>query len=180
MLKLIQQKYEFSDYQIAVLKFFLLRFSAEVSKLLIIGALFIDNIPLYLFAIVLLQLLRSSSGGLHCKTYWGCFLLSLIFMILAIEFLPQYRISKFFQLIILLVCIMLSHYIGPVTSDLHPVLSQEICEKLKLKNFFVIFIFSVFLFIVPDNQYLTTGFWVIILNTIQLVLAKIFKKEVSQ
>ncbi len=180
MFKIIQAKYDFTDYQMAQLRYFFLTITAEISKLLIMGIYFRNDFPIYIGAIMLLHLLRSSSGGIHCKTYWGCFFLSFIFMFLAIDVLPHFSVNRFFQLVALLICIMLSHHIGPITSKLHPVLSEQMCQKLKLKNFFVIFIFAIFLFIIPANRFLCTGFWIIILNTLQLTIAKICTKEVQQ
>lgn len=176
MFKLIQTKYEFTDYQIAQLKFFFLTVAAEASKLLIMGFIFRENLLLYIWSIFILQLVRSACGGLHCKTYWGCFFLSLIYMFLAIEILPQIYMVKFLQMLFLLVCIVVTYHVGPITSAKHPTLSDEVCHKLKIKFYSVIFVFYILLFVMPENRYVTTGFWVIILNTLQLITAKILVK----
>lgn len=179
MLDFIQMKYGFTDYQTAQLRYFFLTVFGELSKLIIMSFLFREKIGLFIWAVFILRLTRSASGGLHCKTYWGCFFLSLIYMFLAIELLPLLPVNKFCQMVGLFICIVLSHHIGPITSSLHPVLSEEVSAKLKNKLVTVIFIFYIILFIMPQNQYMTVGFWVIILNTLQLTVAKLIIKGES-
>lgn len=173
MLDYIQKKFDFSDYQTAQLRYFFLTFFGELSKLVMLGFLFRKNLSLFIWAVFILHLIRSSLGGIHCKTYWGCFLMSLAYLILAIEILPHLPVNKFLQMAALIACIMLSHHIGPVTSKLHPVLSERVCAKLKIKVSVVLFIYYILLYIMPENQYVTVGFWVIILSIMQLVVAKL-------
>lgn len=180
MLELIQTKYEFTDFQIAQLRYFFLTVFGELSKLILMGFLFREKIGLYIWAVILLRLTRSASGGLHCKTYWGCFFLSLLYMFSAIELLPLLPVNKFWQMTGLFICIMVSHHIGPITSAKHPALSGEVQMKLRMKLVTVIFIFYIFLYIMPQNRYMTVGFWVIILNTLQLIIAKIKIKGESK
>ena len=177
MLELIKENYGFTDYQIAQLKYFFLTVFSELSKLFLIGLCFLDNVWLFIWTIVIFQIIRSSIGGLHCKTYWGCFFLSLSYMVLAIRILPLVPVSKLLQMVALLICIIIAYQIGPLTSVFHPVLSEDACQRLKNKVFMTIFIFLIALYILPENPYMTTGYWVIILNICQLVLAKILKKE---
>lgn len=175
MLNYIQKKFDFSDYQTAQLRYFFLTVFGELSKLAMLGFLFRRNLPLFIWAVFILHLTRSSLGGMHCKTYWGCFFMSLVYLTLAIEILPNLSVNKFFQMAALIVCIMLSHHIGPITSKLHPVLSERVCAKLKIKVSIILFIYYILLYIMPENQYVTVGFWVIILNTMQLVIAQMMK-----
>lgn len=173
MLEYIQKKYEFTNYQTAQLRYFFLTIFGELSKLLILAVIFHDKLSVFIWAVFILHLARSSSGGIHCKTYWGCFFLSLIYMFLSIELLPMVPINKFFEMTGLLACIVISYHIGPITSGLHPVLSDKVCMKLKNKLVILIFTFYIMLYIMPQNQYMTVGFWVIILNTLQLTVAKL-------
>lgn len=177
MFKAIQNTYDFSDYQIAQLKYFFLTFFSEISKILLIGLFFLDNIFLYVWALFILQIIRSSSGGIHCKTYWRCFFVSLIYMVLSIRILPLIYINKFFQMITLLICITTTYYIGPITSVFHPVLTDLVKKKLKIKLFYIIFFYLTLLYIMPKNLCMDIGYWVIILNTLQLTVAKLCRKE---
>ena len=39
-----------------------------------------------------------------------------------------------------------------------------------------IFLYTLVLYIMPENRYINTGFWIIILHSLQLIAAKIQKK----
>ncbi len=175
MAEFIKRTYGFTDYQVAKLRYFFLTMISELSKLLFLGFCFADVLGLFIWTNILFQLLRSSCGGLHCKTYFGCLFVSFGYMLLAIRILPLIFIPKVLQMIILLACIIISYHIGPLTSVYHPVLSEKISRHLKNKCFFIIFLYLLVLYVLPPSPYITVGFWVIILNTCQLILAKIQK-----
>ncbi len=177
MLKLIQDTYGFSNYQIAQLRYFFLTIASELSKLILIGLFFTDNISLYIWAILIFHVVRSNTGGIHCKTYWGCFLVSLTYMLLSIRILPLLEVSKFVQMLTLLFCIVITYNIGPITSIFHLALSDTTIRKLKIKLFYIIFIYLLIAYIIPQNLYIDIGYWVIILNTLQLAAAKLLRKE---
>lgn len=177
MPEFIKKSYGFTDYQMAQLRFFFLSMLSELSKLFLIGLCFLDVFGLFVWALFIFQLLRASCGGLHCRTYRGCFAVSLGYMVLAIRILPLFSTDKLWQMITLLVCIIITYHIGPLTSVFHPVLTDSVNTRLRHKSFFIIFLYLVVLYILPENPYSAVGYWVIILNTCQLVLAKLLKKE---
>ena len=177
MLELIKESYGFTDYQIAQLKYLFLTIFSEISKFLIIGLFFLDNIKLYICTILLFLILRSNNGGLHCKTYLSCFVVSLSYIFLSIRVLPLIPTFKVLQMLTLLLCIIITYHIGPIVSSYRPIPTESVCRRQKNKLFMIIFIFLITLYILPENPYTTTGYWVIILNTCQLILAKLLKKE---
>ena len=167
MYKKIQELYNFSDYQIAQLRFTFMTIFAELSKFLIFALIFRNQLPLYLWAVLILQLTRSTSGGLHFNTYVSCFIASLIFLELGINILPQINLNKFVQMILLLLCIVCSYLIGPITSKKHLELTTRTKQKLNFQLFIRLFIYLLLLYVMPQNSYINTGFWIIILNTLQ-------------
>lgn len=175
----IQIKYDFTDYQMAQLRFFTVTLLSELSKFLIIGLFFIYDIRLYLWTIVVFQIIRSTTGGIHCRTYAGCLLLSLAFMVIIIKVLPLFTPALFARILMLVICAAVSFIIGPVTSAKHLKLSNNTRFRLQLK---VVAVIAVYIFVMcmkPDSRYIITGFWTIILNTFQLGVAKTLKKEHS-
>lgn len=172
----LKEQYEFSDYQIAQLKYLFKTVAAEFSKLAIMAFLFRDKLGLYFFAVTVMLLLRTSTGGLHCKTYWGCFAVSLGYMFLSIEILPLIAINKLLQLILLFVCMLLNYYIGPVTSAVRKPLQARVIKRVRIQAFLIIFFYLTLTYILPETPYVTAGFWVVILHTVQLIAAKILKK----
>ena len=51
-------------------------------------------------------------------------------------------------------------------------------RKAKRQAFHIITIYALIMYIVPPNQYIITGFWIIMLQSFQLLAAKIVRKEV--
>ena len=88
MREFLKTQYEFSDFQIEQLKYTWKMLASEFSKLIIMGILFHNILGIYAFAVVIMLLLRFSTGGLHCNTYLSCFLVSFAYMFLALAVLP--------------------------------------------------------------------------------------------
>lgn len=176
MSEFLKAQYDFSDYQIEQLKFFWKTFSSEFSKLLIMGIIFRHQMGIYFFAVTIMLLLRVCTGGLHCRKYISCFFMTFSYMFLSLVVLPMIPVNKVFQLILLFICMLANYYVGPVTSAVHGALTDTHVKKVKLQAFIVIFFYLTLIYIVPENPYMTAGFWVIILHTLQLVAARIIKK----
>ena len=176
MNEFLKKNYQFSDYQIAVLGFIAKTLASELSKLLIIGFIFRDRLDIYAAAVIVMIFLRTSTGGLHCKTYISCLLASFTYIFLIIMVMPMISVNKVFQLILLFICMLCNYYVGPVTSSVHVPLKDGLVKRVKIQAFLFIFFFIVAMYIIPENPYLTVGFWVIILHTLQLIAARIIKK----
>lgn len=176
MHELLKKQYGFSDYQVAQLGFLGKTLASESSKLLLMGIIFRKELGMYLFAVTIMMLLRTSTGGLHCKKYISCFLVSFTYMFLSLMVLPNIPINKVFQLILLFLCMFCNYYIGPVTSTVHAALKESLVKRVRIQAFLVIFFYLTLTYIVPENPYMVVGMWVIILHTLQLVTARIIKK----
>lgn len=176
MKELLKKYYQFSDYQVAVLQFVGKTLASELSKLLIMGIIFHDRLDIYAAAVTVMIFLRTATGGLHCRRYISCLSASFTYLFLAIIVLPMISVSKVFQLTILLLCMLCVYYVGPVTSTIHLPLKDSLVKRVKIQAFLFIFFFIVVTYIVPENPYITVGFWVIILHTLQLIAARIIKK----
>lgn len=173
----LKEQYQFSDYQIAQLQYLVKTLASEFSKLLIMAFLFRNQLDIYASAVAVMLLMRTSTGGLHCKKYFSCFLVSLSYMLLSIMVLPNLPVNKVFQLILLFLCMLCNYWIGPVTSSIHRPLSERCIRRVRLQAFILVFLFLTVIYIIPDNPCITAGFWVIILHTLQLIAAKILKKK---
>lgn len=172
----LKEQYEFSDYQIAQLAYLAKTFISEFSKLLIMGFFFREQLGIYLFAVVVLILLRTATGGIHCRKYISCFLVSFIYMFLALIVLPDIPINKVFQLVLLFICMLCNYYIGPVTSPVHEALEDSLVKRVKIQAFLVIFFYLTLTYIIPESTCVSAGFWIIILHTLQLIAARLIKK----
>ena len=173
LVKKLKTDYGCSDYQIAILKYLFITFLSEGSKLTVI--FFIAYYTGYLleFFIVIATLLplRITSGGLHLKHYWSCFLLSFIF-IAACVVLPQvYYPNKWIAEFFMFICLLLHHYIAPIPSCYREDAPEHIIKKCKLESFVIIFFLILLVNITGMNYYIACCFWTVILQSVQLIIA---------
>lgn len=170
----LKNTYELSNYQIAQIAFLFKTILSEVSKILIMGFLFHGQLPLYVFALFVMIVLRSLMGGLHFYTYLNCLLVSAIYLGLAIYVLPHIPIVLYLQITLLLLSILICNHIGPLTSKYRPESCKRRFTQYKRLAIAFILLYSLVLYIMPENNpYLCVGFWVIILHSLQLIIAKI-------
>ncbi len=172
----LRNTYHLSNYQIAQIFFLFKTMASEISKILLMGILFHDRIPLYLFALVIMICLRSVMGGLHFYTYIGCLLTSILYIWLALYLLPQLAIPKYAQIVSLLLCSLICYRVGPIISKYRPAECEKQFHKCTRFACCFILFYTIIIWIMPESPYLMVGFWVIILHSLQLIIAKIRKK----
>ncbi len=178
MKELLKSTYGFSNYQIAQLGFLAKTLFSEISKIFIIGLFFWKEIPFFLICTLILCLLRTSTGGLHCKTYISCLITSCFYIIFTFKVLPLIPISQIPAMILLVICAIADYKLGPVTSDVHLPLTERVKQRGRICTVTVISLFFILMYIIPENLYVITGFWIIISHTLQLIAARI-RKEVK-
>lgn len=171
----IQTTYSFSDHEIGVLKYGIEIILGELSKCLIMLIYFyaVHKTPEYLAALILLLLLRSNMGGLHMKHYWSCFLLTFIFMNAAVIILPfLVTLSKSEICLILLLCIVIGLQIGPVHAKFIRTPNSLLIRKARIQTSYILILYLSAVVILPVSKYVVIGFWIIVLQTFQLIIAK--------
>lgn len=172
----LKRKYGLSNYQVAQLAFVFKTASAELSKILIMGIIFHSNLKLYTFLLIIMCSLRTFSGGLHFSTYTRCLLASSMYIGSIISILAQITLPMYVRLFLLTFAIIACYTIGPVLSKYRthfPERQLYLCRNITC---FIIFIYTIIMYIIPENSYLVAGFWMIILHSLQLYVAKIRKK----
>lgn len=177
MRELLKEQYQFSDFQIAQLEYVWKTVTSELSKLLIMVILFHDRLGLYLFAMAVMVLLRTSTGGIHCSKYISCLFVSVTYVFLSLYVMPAIPVNKLLQMILLFACILCNYFIGPVTSKVRRPLPEKTVKRVRVQAFVIIFFYLTLTYIVPESPYITVGFWVIILHTLQLITAKLIKMK---
>lgn len=175
----LKDKYGYSDYEIKLLEYYIKSLLYDLCKLIPIGIFFFafGYFTEYLIAVLTLFLIRSSLGGLHFKRYFSCLVFTTAFFITGILMLPTIYLNTALMLLFLLICMIITNFIGPIVSCYRETPSGLLIRKCKKKSTIIIFIYCLLIFITPDNHYLTIGFWVIILQTLQLVFAYIKHRE---
>ena len=137
----LQTNYHYTDYQIKVMDYCIKTCLSEISKFIFMGIFFscFSAFHYYLYATLILWILRFCSGGLHCKTYIGCLLFSLTYLILCILLLPRFILSTFWTLVLLLMCIVTAYFIAPVPSIYRQHITSN--RRKQYRTYLFIFLF---------------------------------------
>lgn len=169
----------YTNYEIAKIKYVVVTILSELSKILLIGLffLYLQNLTVFIVAAFVLCLLRISTGGLHFKHYPSCLLASFLIFFVGICILNNIQLAKLAQLITLLLCIIINFFCAPVVSSFRPIPDGIKVRRAKRQSITIITVFAIILYIFPQNQYVNIGFWMIILQAIQLFAAKILKRR---
>jgi len=175
----LKETYNYTDYDIELLKYYIKSILYDISKLIPLCIFFFvcGYFTECIVAVVMLFLVRSSTGGLHFKHYFSCFMFTCVFLILSIIVLPMLPITDSIMLISLFICMLITNYTGPIVSCYRETPSGLLIRKCKKNTSIIIFIFGLLIFIMPQNKHITIGFWVIILQTSQLLFAYIKTKR---
>lgn len=165
------QKY--TNFEIQQIIYLVKTFSADISKSVLLAVLFHDHLGSFAVVMISLFLLRSNSGGLHFQTYLGCLAATTCYFVLAILLLPKIPISFSGKVLCMIVCMIVCDRTGPVVSKYRPPLSPRQIEFRKNLTILLIFAFIIILYMIPEHPYTVVGFWVIILHSCQLLVAKL-------
>ena len=181
LLRKIQFKYRYTDFEIAQIRYLAQVVLSESSKLLFLFLFFgiIGKSLELAIALAVLFPLRITCGGIHCKHYWSCLFTTFFFIMLCVA-LPQWGYpATTTAMIILFICMLLHYRYAPVTSIFRPALTHKKINESKIKSFGYILIYSSIIFLVEMNPYAAIIFWTIVLQTAQLMIAYYLRKEVK-
>lgn len=172
----IQKEYNFSDFQIKLIRYAISVIFYDFSKLLFCAAYFYytGKIIHFLFAAVPLFLLRTRNGGIHFQKYWQCFVFSFLFLFFVINILPNlFSVPILTIYLVLILCALLNYLIGPNVSAKKKRVGTVFIRRAKWETFHLMLIVAMLFFIFSENQYLMVSFWTIVLHTLQLTIAQI-------
>lgn len=175
----VQTEFDYTDYQMKLIRYALTSILYDVSKTLIFLAYFIWTGRLLEFfcALVPMILLRNKTGGLHMRTYWSCFFFSFLYLEAAITILPALiPIHELLVYPILIVCAIITYKIGPITLKKKPMPDEILTKKLKIQSFQVVGLVGIMYFVFQGSPVFIVSFWVVVLHTIQLAITKIIKE----
>lgn len=170
----------YSQDEFELIRYGLSSITMEASKFLIMLVIFsiMGKTIEYVFGTFILLLLRINTGGLHFSTYIGCLIFSIIILYLGCVYLPnQFELPQNGMLILLLACIILNCLIGPVVSKKRPEPTPSQIEKSKIATVKVIFLYFIAVSFFSKHSFIKIGFWVIVLQTVQLAFAYFLRKE---
>lgn len=172
----------FTPYEVELIHYFFLCIAYEGSKFIIMlfffWTLHLQNE--FLTEIFVLPTLRNFYGGIHFKHYLSCFAFTFSFIATGLLLAHYVFLNNATQIIMLLLALIISCIIKPIASSNRPPLSEKqetiyhICGIVILLLHVLCFIFC------KTFPYRNVCFWVIVLHTLQLIVAKTLAKGGEQ
>lgn len=177
-LNYIQKRYNYTDYQIKVIKYFFMCMGSDCSKLLIIlgFSAIIDRFVPCLISLVALVLLRTSGGGFHCERYVTCLLFSFSFTFVAIILAECVALIYSVAILGMLISIIVAYKLVPIVSYHRPEPPKELVKRSRITNFSFLICCTFAVIVFYENPYCILLFWICVLHTAQLILAFLCRK----
>ena len=163
-LEQIQSSYQFTDLEMKRLKYTLKAVSSELIKTLMLSVLFfkLGHLPEFFIGVLVLITIRCNSGGLHMEHFTTCLLFTLTFMLLSV--------------IVLALCTLTTFLTAPVASKKRPPAAPEAKRRYRNRATVLLFIYSICIIILKTTPIADICFWIIVLQTLQLLCAVIAQK----
>lgn len=167
-----------SNYEKKLLTYLLQCILSEGSKIILftVFALYSNCLKEFLAALILLILLRTNGGGIHCRHYFTCLVLSFTVLFGSIVLAVSIPPPAFIMQGLTFGCALMGHRLAPVSSANRPPADSNLIEKCKRNTLVIILIVFTIICIIPNSLYSKIGFWTIILHISQLLLAKFSQK----
>ncbi|MCI8894340.1 MAG: accessory gene regulator B family protein [Lachnospiraceae bacterium] len=167
------------EYQKQLAKYLFQCILSEGSKILIFSILFFTwgLFPEFLTALILLILLRTNGGGIHCKHYSSCFLLSFSMLFGNIQLAHQVILPAPVMIALSLACMVPGYRMVPVPSTNRPEPSRTVVLKSKRNTLLILLALSILICRFPDQLFIRIGFWAIMLHITQLFIAEMLRRK---
>ena len=172
----------FTPYEVELIQYFFLCIAYEGSKFIIM-LFFFRNLHLqneFLTEIFVLITLRNFYGGIHFKHYLSCFAFTFGFVVTGLLLAHLIFLNNDTQIIILLLALFISCTIKPITSSNRSPLSRKQEAVYHICGITIILLHILCFIFCKTFPYRNICFWVIVLHTLQLIVAKTITKGGEQ
>lgn len=165
-----------------LLKYFFLCMLYEVGKFVILFIFFsmFQMQTVFCIEVIILMTIRNFFGGLHFKHNISCFLFTLAFMVAGMILNESINPNFFYKIGILVICCIVSIMIKPIMSCNHPKASKKAETIYHRLGILQMFIYLMLFITMKTFPYSNLCFWVIVLQTLQLLVAEYNRKEAKK
>ncbi|NLL70630.1 MAG: accessory gene regulator B family protein [Epulopiscium sp.] len=169
-----KNEFALSDVESAKLRYSLEILFNDLSKFLILFFLFsiLGKKSDFIYSAIALLLIRPFTGGLHFKTYSGCLLFSILFFASSIALKNFLSLTSIMISLLFISSIIAIFIFAPISNKDRPIYDDKKKKKFRFIGVIIaLFHFSSF-FLYKKNPYLMNSIWIIVLQSIQLLIAK--------
>lgn len=171
---MVKERNDYNVMQCEKMSYALTVILSEMEKLLalLIIAVFLDATSVFLLSVMVVISLRITMGGMHRKTFWGCFFFSLCFFLSVIEFTRNISVEwNLINVALYLGCLVIVIFRAPLLSTTHPNLIKRRRKKLKIYSFCVVTWWMLIAIILPDQSAWKNCIeWTILLHILEIYI----------
>lgn len=163
-----------TDIQYKRLKYLSTSLIGEISKLTILALYFFlfSSLKSFIMITIILMSIRVWTGGLHFNKYSSCLVFSLLFYIITDISLSIVITNTFIIITIMVTCLSIIILQGPIQSNKRPLIKEEIKKRCTLYASITISLYTLLIVLNLIPTWENTIIWVVIYQTIQLLVAK--------
>ena len=161
------------EQTIAFMEYVLMSLCNEWIKIVMYGIFFslLGKSALFWFVLAIMYSIRWFSGGMHCKTFWGCFGISLAVFSALVYISPILPCFPIIFSIILIIIGGISINRVPYTPPIRPIKKHRTICLLRCFYITMLIAWIIFLNLAPlPTQYVSSGFYTLFSQVIQLLI----------
>lgn len=174
------QGYFVNEFNLSPLDSVKLRYSIEVifndiSKLIILSIIFsiLNCASDFIYSVIALLSIRIFTGGLHFKTYFGCFLFTGIFFSTSILLKNNIPIESNDLILLFIFSLLTIFLFAPIPGENRPIYSSKRRLHFKLTGMTILTTHFVIAYLFTNKHpYIINSTWVFALQSIQLLMGK--------
>lgn len=179
--KISQTNPEFSELDVKKMEYGLLCFFDEITKVISFFIIFylFSLQQYYVVTFMFFCPVRLFSGGYHAKTYWGCFIMSLLIFFMIIAIGKNFIFGNVVHITIMFISLLLIFIFSPVDNINKRIKSNERRLKLKYLSIVITITLCGLTYILPI-KYLATGVTSILAAVLMMLFGSLNNKLESK
>ncbi|MBQ3601073.1 MAG: accessory gene regulator B family protein [Lachnospiraceae bacterium] len=172
--RLAEQYGNYSYEQCERMKYALKVMLNEGEKVLLLSVIFgmLGECRTFLFLLCVVLSIRVTMGGMHRRTFWGCFFFSFGFFLSVIIMSRHFFISKGIMVGLYIVYIFYILWRAPIPSKVRPIVSKTRRKKLKIYSILVVSIWISVCMFFPNGQWEKCLGWTLLLQMIEILIVE--------
>ncbi|SRR6056297_49387 len=172
LVNILSSSNSFSELDKEKMAYSLSALLSDFSKLVILFIFFtvMNNGKIFLIMFVFSTILRINVGGFHFKRYWTCLAFSLMYYN-SLLFVNRLAIDEIFFIFLFILFSIILIWIAPLVSKKRESIRKAKKSRYKIVTFTIVLSYLI-LYIFINNTFTKVGLWIIILQSLQLLIMK--------
>lgn len=142
----------------------------DLTKFIVIFSifLFLKQVPLFFLIFIILNSTRPLIGGIHCKTFNSCLIVSIIYFTIIMLFsILSPKLSTYFYIIFFIISFLITFAYAPCPNEKRPIKNKKI---LKILSLISLTFWCILFFTLINTQICNCIFLSLLIQIIQLII----------